>query len=510
MTQQNLVRMTGINKQFSHVFALKGVDFDIQKGEVHALLGENGAGKSTLIKVLTGVYPKDGGTIEYDGNMVEINSREDASRLGIACIYQELSLIPTLNVMQNILLNKEKSTFGILNKRAMRKEVEDIIKHFDFPLSPDDIIETLSVAQRQVVEILKALSTNASLVIMDEPTASLSSKESQMLFKIIHQLRDKGVSILYISHRLEEVFQLSDRITVLRDGKLVATVERQDVVPDKIVRMMIGKELSEATASRTLSLSGQKTVLELKNLTRYGYYSDVSFELKEGEVLVLTGLVGSGRTEVLRSIFGADPHNSGDILFHGEKIAHNTAKVIKAGIGLIPEDRRSQGYAPVLTVEKNIAITNYDKLSSIGVVQPKKEKELGVKAVKMVDLRPQNPQVLVGNLSGGNQQKVVLGKWLTRDLDVLLVDEPTVGIDVGAKDEIYNFIEDLAAHKVAILIVSSDIAEVLRVAHRIIVMREGKMIKEFNSGVITQEDILLTSSGLAAQDTRKEEAINEY
>ena len=510
MTNDTLVQMTDINKKFSHVFALKDVSFDMKKGEVHALLGENGAGKSTLIKVLTGVYPKDDGTIWFDGKMVEINSRDDASRLGIACIYQELSLIPTLNVMQNILLNKEKSTLGVLNKRAMRKEVESIIKRFDFPLSPDDIIETLSVAQRQVVEILKALATNASLVIMDEPTASLSSKESKMLFKIIYQLRDKGVSILYISHRLEEVFQLSDRITVLRDGKNVATVERKDVVPDKIVRMMIGKELSEATASRVLSVSVKKTVLKIDKLTRYGYYSDVSFELKEGEVLVLTGLVGSGRTEVLRSIFGADPHNTGDILFHEKKLSGNTADVIKAGIGLIPEDRRSQGYAPVLTVEKNIAITNYDKLSDMGIIHPRKEKELGTKVVKMVDLRPQNPQVLVGNLSGGNQQKVVLGKWLTRDLDILLVDEPTVGIDVGAKDEIYNFIEDLATQNVAVLMVSSDIAEVLRVAHRIIVMREGKIIREFNNGVVTQEDILLTSSGLAAPDARKEEAIHEH
>ncbi len=511
MSSQKLVEMIDINKKFSHVYALRGVDFDIEQGEVHALLGENGAGKSTLIKVLTGVYPKDSGTIKYKGEPVDINSRDDASRLGIACIYQELSLIPTLSVMQNILLNKEKSSFGILNKRAMRKEVEDIIRRFDFPLSPNDIIETLSVAQRQVVEILKALSANASLVVMDEPTASLSSKESQMLFKIIHQLRDKGVSILYISHRLEEVFQLSDRITVLRDGKKVATVERKDVVPDKIVRMMIGKELSEATASRSLSVSARETVLELKKLTRYGYYSDVSFTLKKGEVLVITGLVGSGRTEVLRSIFGADPHNLGEIIFECEKLSENTGKVIKKGIGLIPEDRRSQGYAPVLTVEKNIAITNYDKLSDMGVIHPKKERELGKQAVKMVDLRPQNPQVIVGNLSGGNQQKVVLGKWLTRDLNILLVDEPTVGIDVGAKDEIYNFIEELSAKDVAVLMVSSDIAEVLRVAHRILVMREGKIIKEFNDGVVMQEDILLASSGLAAEpeDARKEVAANE-
>lgn len=496
MSGEKLVDMIGINKMFSHVYALKGVDFDILKGEVHALLGENGAGKSTLIKVLTGVYPKDGGSIVFDGRKVNIDSRDDASRLGIACIYQELSLVPTLSVTQNILLNKEKAKFGVLKKRAMRKEVADLIKRFDFPLAPDDIIETLSVAQRQMAEILKALSTNASLIIMDEPTASLSSKESEMLFKIIHTLRDRGVSILYISHRLEEVFSLSDRITVLRDGKKVGTVERKDIVPDKIVRMMIGKELSEATASRELQISKAEPVLELKELSRTGYYENISFQLHKGEVLVLTGLVGSGRTEVLRSIFGSDPYDRGEILFQGEKLPANTDKTIRKGFGLIPEDRRTQGFAPILSVEKNIAITNKDKISRFGVVNNKKEKALGQKAVKLVDLRPPNPMVAVGNLSGGNQQKVVLGKWLTRDLKVLLVDEPTVGIDVGAKDEIYNFIESLAQKDVAVLLVSSDIAEVLRVAHRILVMRGGRIIREFGSGVVTQEDILLTSSGI--------------
>jgi ribose transport system ATP-binding protein len=490
--------MTGINKLFSHVYALRGVDFDIRKGEVHALLGENGAGKSTLIKILTGVYPKDGGTIEFDGKPVQIESRDDAARLGIACIYQELSLVPTLTVTQNILLNKEKTRFGVLRKREMREQVAELIRRFDFPLTPDSVIETLSVAQRQMAEILKALSTNATLIVMDEPTASLSSKESEMLFRIIHTLRDKGVSILYISHRLEEVFSLSDRITVLRDGKKVGTVERADVVPDRIVRMMIGKELSEATASRELRESGADTVLELKGLSRTGYFEDVSLRLHKGEVLVITGLVGSGRTEVLRAIFGSDAYDRGEILYRGEKLPSSTDKTIRRGFGLIPEDRRTQGFAPILSVERNVAVTNQDKTSRFGVVDRKKEKALGIAAVKLVDLRPPNPQIPVGNLSGGNQQKVVLGKWLTRDLNVLLVDEPTVGIDVGAKDEIYNFIEGLANKDVAVLMVSSDIAEVLRVAHRILVMRGGRVIREFSRGVVTQEDILLTASGIQA------------
>ena len=499
----NIVEMQGIIKVFSHVRALKEVDFSVRKGEVHALLGENGAGKSTLIKILTGVYPKDGGQILFDGKPVDIESREDASKLGIACIFQEFSLIPTLSVTQNILLNKEKHRFGILQKKAMRTEVEALIKRFDFPLNPDDIVETLSVAQKQMVEILKALSTNARLIIMDEPTASLSAKESEMLYKIIHQLRDRGVSIIYISHRLEEVFALSDRITVLRDGSLVGVVEHADIVPDKVVRMMIGKELGDATASRELCTSNQKTVLEIRHLCSLGKFEDVSFEVKAGEVLVLTGLVGSGRTEILRAIFGADKYDSGEILFEGKKLPNATGKTIQMGFGLIPEDRRTQGFIPLLSVEKNVGSTNYDTMNSYGFVQRKREKHLGQRAVDLVDMRPANPLVAVGNLSGGNQQKAVLAKWLTRDLKVILVDEPTVGIDIGAKDEIYNFIEELASDGVAVLLVSSDVSEVLRVAHRIIVMKEGRIIHEFNSGIATQEDILLTSSGIG---TQKQEA----
>lgn len=496
MSADRIVEMKGIEKVFAHAHALKGVDFSVRKGEVHALLGENGAGKSTLIKVLTGVYPKDGGEIWFDGQPVEIASRDDAMRLGIAVIFQEFSLIPTLCVTQNILLGREKRKLGILRKKAMRQEVAELIRRFDFPLNPDDIIEMLSVAQKQMVEILKALSTNARLIIMDEPTASLSAKESEMLYKIIRQLRDRGVAIIYISHRLEEVFALSDRITVLRDGMLVATVDHEDIEPDRIVRMMIGKQLSDATASRRLSVSPNRTVLEVRNLSSLGRFEDVSFEVKAGEVVALTGLVGSGRTEILRSIFGADRYDSGEILFEGEKLPFGTAKVIALGFGLIPEDRRTQGFIPLLSVERNVACTNYDVLSRRGFVQRNRERALGRRAVKLVDLRPANPLVSVGNLSGGNQQKAVLAKWLTRDLKVILVDEPTVGIDIGAKDEIYNFIDTVASQGVAVLLVSSDIAEVLRVAHRIIVMKEGRIIHEFNDGVATQEDILLTASGI--------------
>ena len=498
MEKNILVEMTGINKQFSHVYALNSVHFDIRKGEVHSLLGENGAGKSTLIKILTGVYTKDSGVITYDGREVSIDSREAAANLGIACVYQELSLVPTLTVAQNVMLHKEIVKGGVLQKRAMNKAVDELIQRYEFPLKATDTVETLSVAQKQMVEILKALSTNASLIVMDEPTASLSSRESATLFKIIEQMKARGVAILYISHRLEEVFALSDRITVLRNGQNVGVVERQDFVPAEIIKMMIGKELSESTASHDLRTSDQETVLKVENLTHHGSFNNVSFELKKGEVLVLSGLVGSGRTEVLRSIFGADPIDEGQIIYDGKPMAarHSTKSSIMKGLGLIPEDRRTQGFAPLLSGTRNVAMTNYEKLSRLGFVNRGKENQFGRSMVELVDLRPANPEVPVGNLSGGNQQKIVLGKWLSRDLKVMLVDEPTVGIDIGAKDEIYNFIEGLASKGVAVLLVSSDIAEVLRLATRIIVMREGTIFREFNDGVVTQEDILMATSGI--------------
>ena len=497
MSEKNelLFEMKNIEKIFAHVHALDHVNFDVRKGEVHALLGENGAGKSTLIKILTGVYSKDGGQIFMDGKEIEINSREDAAEAGIAVIFQELSLVPTLSVYQNILLGKETSKFGFISDASEKKQIQELIDRYGFPVKATDIVETLSVAQKQMVEILKALATEAKLIIMDEPTASLSSRESELLYKIINQLRDRGVSIIYISHRLEEVFNLSDRITILRDGKNAGVIEKENIVPSEVVKMMIGKEISESTASRALHTSDAETELEVKNLTHLGYYYDVSFQVKKGEVLVLTGLVGSGRTEVVRSIYGADPFDKGEIIFEGKSIKPTIKKSVANGFGLIPEDRRTQGFSPLLTVTGNVALTSYDKIAKGGFVNKKDEDALGRKAVELTDLRPANPNVQVGNLSGGNQQKAVLGKWLTRDLKVVLIDEPTVGIDIGAKDEIYNIIEDLASKGVAVLMVSSDIAEVLRVAHRIIVMREGRIIKEFNNGVATQEDILLASSG---------------
>lgn len=493
---EKLLEMKGIKKSFNGTQVLKGVDFDVAPGEVHALMGENGAGKSTLIKILTGIYPKDGGEIYIDGQKVEINNRRDASRIGIGVIYQELSLIPTLTVMQNIMLGKEKTSAGFLKKKEMHQTVVDLIEKYNFHINPDAVVETLTIAQRQTIEILKALSEESRIIIMDEPTASLSAKESEALFDIINQLRDQGISIIYISHRLEEVYRLSNRLTVLRDGTKVAVLGKDEINPADVIRLMIGKELNEASISNVLKKPDTPVILEARNLSRKGAFKNVSFELHKGEILGIAGLVGAGRTELVRSIYGADPYDSGEVFFEGKPLPKSIHKNIGLGFGLVPEDRRNQGFTPLLSIEKNVALTNYDTLASGQLVKAAMEKALGIKMVEDLSIRPANSQVPVGNLSGGNQQKAVLGKWLSRDLKVLIIDEPTAGIDVGAKEEIYLLMEKLAEEGTSIIMVSSDLQEQVRVSQRILIMRKGEIFAEFASGRVTQEDILMAESGI--------------
>lgn len=500
-----LLEMKEIEKSFNGTAVLKKVNFSVDAGEVHALMGENGAGKSTLIKILTGIYPKDGGQIYWCGKPVEINNRNDATKLGIGVVYQELSLIPTLTVMQNVMLGNEESKLGFVNARKMRKQVKDLIDKYGFGINPDSIVETLTIAQRQTVEILKALSKESKLIIMDEPTASLSAKESNALFGIVEQLRADGVSVIYISHRLEEVYRLSDRLTVLRDGVTEAVLNKEQIIPGDVVRLMIGKELSEATASNNLRVSNEPVRLSVKNLTRKGVFKNISFDIHEGEIVGFAGLVGAGRTEVMRCIYGADPCDEGTVEFEGKPLDRKIGKSIKDGFGFVPEDRRNQGFTPLLSIEKNVALTNYDTLSKYNFVDRPGEKKLGNDMVDRLRIRPNNSQVPVGNLSGGNQQKAVLAKWLSRDLKLLIIDEPTAGIDIGAKDEIYKILEELAAKGTSVIMVSSDLQELLRVSHRIIVMRKGEIFTEFSSGTITQEDILMAESGILAKEGEKNE-----
>ena len=494
-----LLECRAITKSYSGVVVLKDVDFSVRQGEIHALVGENGAGKSTLIKIITGVTPRNSGSINFAGHDLPIDhTKAGALGLGIGVIYQELSLIPGLTVAQNIYLTREPVLpgLGLINYKKMNADAQALIDKYGFPLKANSPIETLSIAHRQLVEILKALSGEARMIIMDEPTSTLTSSETVQLFEIIRQLKAAGVSVVYISHRMEEVHALSDRVTVLRDGKLVAVLDKEQATPSEVIRLMIGRNLTAAeTKARMLCKEGP-CVLEVRNLTSVGRFYDISFSLAEGEILGLAGLVGSGRSEVVRALFGIDPFDSGEVLLNGKSYKPSVGRSIAAGIGMVPEDRRQQGVMMTIPMTRNIGITNLDTTSRGSWVSGGKEMALTRRAIEMLKIRPNNPEIAVGNLSGGNQQKVVVGKWLVRDLKVLIIDEPTAGIDIGAKDELYETIQRLAREGISVICVSSDLPELVRLTNRILVLREGRIIKEFAEGYVTEEDVLKASSGI--------------
>ena len=488
-----------INKAYNGPQVLFDVDFSLKRGEIHSLVGENGAGKSTLVKIITGVIQRNDGEITYNGVAIPIaHSKQDAQKLGIAVIYQELSLIHGMTVAQNIFLTKEPMFAGlpIIDIKKMNRMAQEIIDHYGFQLRATDVIDTLSIAQRQTVEILKALNSNASLVIMDEPTSSLTSTESAQLFEIIHRLKADGISVLYISHRMEEVFHLSDRVTVLRDGYKVAVLEKDRISPQEIIRLMIGRTLTDNEEHHRMMKKETPFVLEVEGLSSAGKFYDICLRLREGEVLGLGGLVGAGRTELVRALFGIDPVDSGTVTFLGKPYTPSVTNAIANGIGLVPEERRLQGIMGLISIAGNIGIPNLDVTSRYGFVSSAKELELAGKAIDLMRVKPADADIPVGNLSGGNQQKVVVGKWLIRDLKLLIVDEPTVGIDIGAKEEMYQTIERLSSAGVSVIVVSSDLPELTRLSDRIIVLRKGRIIKEFTEGVITEEAVLRAASGL--------------
>ena len=495
-----LLECKGIDKNYNGPMVLSNVDFSLKRGEIHALVGENGAGKSTLIKIITGVTNRNAGTIVFDGQSVPVEHSKIASeRLGIAVIYQELSLIHGMSVAQNIFLTKEPLLSGlpIIDIKKMNQQAQEMIDKYGFDLRATDIIDKLPIAQRQTVEILKALSNKASLMIMDEPTSSLTSTESAQLFKIIRLLKSEGITVVYISHRMEEVFDLSDRVTVLRDGKLVTVLEKEQISPAEIIRLMIGRALTEDESQHHMVKKDGEVVLEVDRLCSVGKLKDISFKVRRGEVLGFGGLVGSGRTELMRAIYGIDPFDSGSVTYLGRPYVPSVEKSIAGGYGFVPEERRLQGIMGGISIVGNIGVANLDAISSkAGFVSGRKERDKADKAISLLKVKPANPDVLVGNLSGGNQQKVVVGKWLIRDLKLLIVDEPTVGIDIGAKEEMYQTIERLASEGVAVIVVSSDLPELTRLSDRIIVLRKGQIIKEFAEGVVTEEDVLRAASGI--------------
>lgn len=496
-----LLECRGIDKNYNGPQVLSGVDFFLRRGEIHALVGENGAGKSTLIKIITGITNRNAGTIVFDGHDVPLEHNKSASeKLGIAVIYQELSLIHGMTVAQNIFLTKEPLLPGlpIIDIKKMNRMAQAMIEKYGFDLKATDVIDRLPIAQRQTVEILKALSNKASLMIMDEPTSSLTATESERLFGIIRLLKAEGITVVYISHRMEEVYDLSDRVTVLRDGKLVSVLEGDEISPAEIIRLMIGRELTaDESHHQMVDKSAGEVVLEVSRLSSEGKLKDISFKLHKGEVLGFGGLVGSGRTELMRAIYGIDPYDNGTIKYLGKPYAPTVERSIASGFGFVPEERRLQGIMGAISITGNIGIPNLDSISNgAGFVSDSKELELSNKAISLLNVKPANPDVLVGNLSGGNQQKVVVGKWLIRNLKLLIVDEPTVGIDIGAKEEMYQTIERLSQEGVAVIVISSDLPELTRLSDRIIVLRKGRIIKEFTQGVVTEEQVLRAASGI--------------
>ncbi|WP_323007220.1 sugar ABC transporter ATP-binding protein [Pseudorhodobacter sp.] len=488
-----LVRMTGIDKHFPGVHALKSVQFDLISGEVHALMGENGAGKSTLMKVMSGIYQPDGGTIAVGGKTVTINGPRAAQDLGIGIIHQELALMNDLTVAQNIFIGREpRLRFGRLDEAALNAAAEAIFATMNVRIDPRAEVRSLSVAKQQMVEIAKALSFKSSVLIMDEPTAALNDVETNELFTIIRQLRGEGVGVVYISHKMDEIKRISDRVTVMRDGAYVGTVLAKDTPISTIISMMVGRELEQVPVDIP-DLAAAPMALEVKHLNRGRLVRDVSFTLKQGEILGFAGLMGAGRTEVARVIFGADKRDSGEIIVHGKPVQIATPKdAVEAGIGYLSEDRKHFGLALGLDLRDNIAMASLPRFGNrLGVID---DAALGAVAddyIKALAIRTPSARQEVRLLSGGNQQKVVIAKWLLRNCDILIFDEPTRGIDVGAKAEIYRLLQSLAAEGKAVIVISAELPEVLRLSHRIAVMCEGRLTGILPGGPDTsQEDIM--------------------
>lgn len=488
-----LVLMEDIDKTFPGVHALSQCRFELRSGEVHALVGENGAGKSTLMKVLGGVYQKDSGRIFFKGQEVSISNPGAAQHLGISMIHQELNLMPHLTVAQNIFIGREprRAVKFLLDDKAINAKAQQLFDMMRLKLDPSARVADLNVARQQMVEIAKALSFNAAVLIMDEPTAALTDAEIDELFRITRQLREKGVGIVHISHRLEELQQIADRVTVMRDGHYVDTVRIQEVSLGQIISMMVGRTIYETTPELPENPS-QEVVLDVSRLNRGNAIKDISFNLKRGEILGIAGLVGAGRTEVARAVFGADSLDSGEISVLGQTVRiKGPQDAVEHGIGYLPEDRKRHGLTLGMDVETNIVLAAFRKfIGFLGWVNGAKTRSAAQQIVSALSIKTPGLQQQVKNLSGGNQQKLVVGKWLTADTDILIFDEPTRGIDVGAKSEIYRLLNELARQGKSIIMISSELPEILRMSHRILVMCEGRVTGELTSAQATQEKIM--------------------
>ncbi len=492
------VELLNIGKSFNGVKALKDVSLRARPGEIHALLGENGAGKSTLMKVLSGAHQKDQGEIKVDGQAVTINNPEDSKQLGIGIIYQEFSLIPDLSVADNIYLNHLTSGRMWVRQNALNQQAQALLANLGFDLDPQTLVSRLSVAHQQVVEIAKALSKDVRVLILDEPTAVLAPQETRKLFAILNLLKQQGVTILYISHRLEEIFELCDRITVIKDGSSIKTVDTKSVSQDKLIRLMIGRSVESLFEERTNRLGDE--ILRVENLSNQ-HLHHVSFQMRAGEVVGITGLVGSGRTELLQAIFGADPKAADSRLFvAGEQTQTSTPRAgVVAGMGFVPEDRKRHGVILPMSIRDNLTLTNLPSVANwLGFIRHKQEKDVADNLIEKLVIRTINPDNPVAKLSGGNQQKVAFAKWLTRRGKLILIDEPTRGVDVGAKTEIYKIINELTEAGYGILVVSSEMIEVMGLSDRILVMREGRLQGEVPKAQFSEENLMRLSIGQQA------------
>lgn len=500
-TNQNLkfnkIEMMEISKIFPGVQALDKVNFEIKGGTVHAIVGENGAGKSTLIKILAGVYRKDEGQIRIDGKDINIVNPIDAKRLGISVIYQEFSLVPELSISQNIFLGNEvsrKVKFWI-NKNDMHKKASEILTDLNIDINPKRKLGDLTVGEQQLVEIAKAINSDAKLIVMDEPTSALSDVEKDHLFIIIKKLIKQGIGVIYITHRMKEIFTIADTVTVMRDGKKVGDYNIDEVDENKLVKLMVGRELGSIYYREKGRAKG-KTVLEVQNLSKGNSFSNISFSVKEGEVLGIAGLMGSGRTEIARCIFGMDKFDSGKVLLNGREVRFkHPFNAISHGMGYVSEDRKIFGFVPLMDIKENITLPSLRWLSTMSWVNLKEQLRIAEEYSTKLDIKSKLIQK-VGSLSGGNQQKVVLGKWLARNPQVLILDEPTRGIDVGAKSEIHKIINQLTKENIAIIMISSELPEILGVSDRIIVMHEGEMTAEFDYTEANEENIMKAAVGL--------------
>ena len=486
-----LLTMKNIKKSFSGVAALKNAELELNKGEVVALMGENGAGKSTLMKILTGIYSKDEGTVTFEGKEVEYKSVSESEEAGIAIVHQELNMMNDLTVAQNLFIGKERKKGFFIDDAKMAQDAKELFRKLNVDINPNVKIGNLTVGKQQMVEIAKAISTNAKVIVFDEPTAALTDSEIEELFKVINDLRAKGTGIIYISHRMDEINVISDKVIVMRDGEYVGTLVTKECTKDDIIKMMVGRTVFMEPKTKSDVAADAEVVLRCENLNRGKHVRDVSFDLRKGEILGFSGLMGAGRTEVARLIFGADPMDSGKIYIHGKEVSIKSTKdAVNAGIGYLSEDRKRYGLLVDKSVEENTCLSSLEKFTKGLFIDGSKSKTVSEKYVQ--ELRTKTPSVtqIIKKLSGGNQQKVVIAKWLVKDSEILIFDEPTRGIDVGAKSEIYDLMERLVKEGKSIIMISSELPEVLRMSDRVVVMCEGRITGCLDISEASQEGIM--------------------